>query len=130
MVRSCCLAGIEGDKVAILSAALRSAGAPLLSSVESLSVTRLGQLRPDLCICDLDGAEGDPLETLRQIRFVLPGCLLGVYTADSARSWVVACHLAGANALISKDSTEAQIARGLRGVMASGCFTDPRFAAA
>jgi hypothetical protein len=72
MVRSCCLAGIEGDKVAILSAALRSAGAPLLSSVESLSVTRLGQLRPDLCICDLDGAEGDPLETLRQIRFVRP----------------------------------------------------------
>jgi DNA-binding NarL/FixJ family response regulator len=39
-------------------------------------------------------------------------------------------HIAGVNAMLSKDSSEAQLADGVRNVMRSGCYTDPRFAAA
>jgi hypothetical protein len=32
--------------------------------------------------------------------------------------------------LLSKDATEAELSEGLRDALKSGCFTDPRFAAA
>jgi len=66
---------------------------------------------------------------LRRIRFVLPECVIAVYTGVMDRTWTRACHLAGANCLLSKDSSERDLAAGLRGALASGCYTDPRFAA-
>jgi len=130
MVRTCCLAGIASDDVAILSGALRDADAPALSVVAPLRAVEIARLHPDLCICDVDSVETDALEFLRQLRFVLPTALIGIYTGRLERTWALACHLAGANAVLLKDTNQSRLAHGLRGAIASGCYTDPRFAAA
>jgi DNA-binding NarL/FixJ family response regulator len=130
MVRTCCLAGIASDDVAILTAALRSAETPALAVVAPLKAVEIARMRPDLCICDLDLAEIDQLEFLRQLRFVMPTSLICVYTSRMERDWAFSCHLAGANGVLLKESTVQRLAHGLRGAISSGCYTDPRFAAA
>jgi DNA-binding NarL/FixJ family response regulator len=130
MVRTCCLAGISSDDVAILTSALAAADAPALAVVAPLRAVEIARMKPDLCICDLDFLEVDSLEMLRQLRFVLPGCLIAVYTGRLQNSWALSCHLAGASAVILKESTLDRLASGLRVMLNSGCYTDPRFAAA
>jgi DNA-binding NarL/FixJ family response regulator len=129
MARNCCLAGIDKEMVPMFSAVFRAAGELPLATLARLDVRELGRLLPDVLVCDVDTTKKDPLELLRQIRFVLPECLVAVYTGTTTRSWAVACHLAGANCLLSKDSDERQLTKGLRGALRIGCYTDPRFAA-
>jgi len=121
------LAGLDGDKVAMFGVALREAGEPATATIARLDVTELGKLTPDLVVCDIDALDVDPLEMVRRLRFVLPDCLIAVYTGDMKRAWGVSCHLAGANCVLSKDSTRRQLSWGLRGALRTGCFTDPRF---
>ena len=129
MARMCCLAGIDEAMVPMFSAVFKAAGESPLATLAGLDVPELGRLAPDVLVCDIDATETDPLELLRQIRFVLPECLIAVYTGITKRTWVVACHLAGSNCLLSKGSDERQLSKGLRGALRSGCYTDPRFAA-
>ena len=129
MARIYALAGIEDDKVEMLGRVLGKAGRRTQSVVAKLNVQELGKLLPDLIVCDIDDLLVDPLEMVRQLRFVLPECTIAVYTGVCERRWAVACHLAGANCLLLKDSTKAELSLGVRGALHSGCFTDPRFAA-
>jgi DNA-binding NarL/FixJ family response regulator len=115
--------------VPLFSDVLKAAGEHPLATLTRLDVAELRRLAPNVLVCDVDGIAVDPLELLRQIRFVLPDCLVAVYTGVMKRTWGVACHFAGANCLLSKDSTMHQLASGLRSAIRSGCFTDPRFAA-
>jgi DNA-binding NarL/FixJ family response regulator len=131
MSRTSCLAGVEDDKVEMLERVLRDTGAPHPAHVERrLSVSTLGALSPDLLLCDIDGSDVDSLELLRRLRFVLPGCIITIYTGLRNGPWALACHLAGASCLLSKDSSEAELRTGLSEGLRTGCFTDPRFAAA
>jgi DNA-binding NarL/FixJ family response regulator len=129
MARNCCLAGIDSDMVPLFSDVLKAAGELPLATLARLEVTELRRLAPDLLVCDVDGVGTDPLELLRQIRFVLPECLIAVYTGVMKRAWGAACHIAGANCLLSKDSNTPELATGLRDALSTGCYTDPRFAA-
>ncbi len=129
MARSCCLAGIDGTKVAMFSAILKTAGFPALATLAALDVRELGSVNPDVLVCDVDAAAVDKLELLRRIRFVIPDCLIAVYTGSTERTWGLACHLAGANCLLSKASNERQLTKAVIGAMRTGCYTDPRFAA-
>jgi DNA-binding NarL/FixJ family response regulator len=129
MARTCCLAGIDSSMVPLLSNVLKAAGELPLATLTRLDVAELRRVAPDLLVCDVDGIAVDPLELLRQVRFVLPDSLIAVYTGVMKRTWGVACHFAGANCLLSKDSTVAQLAEGLESALLSGCYTDPRFAA-
>ena len=128
MARTCCLAGIDPAMVPLLSDVLKAAGELPLATLAQLDVSELRRLGPDLLVCDVDGIAVDPLELLRQVRFVLPDCLIAVYTGVMKRTWGVSCHFAGANCLLSKDSSLRQLASGVRGALRSGCYTDPRFA--
>jgi DNA-binding NarL/FixJ family response regulator len=130
MAYVCCLAGIHRSAVPLLSAVLRAAGLSPLATIARLDVTELGKLAPDLLVCDVDELDVDRLEFLRRIRFVLPGCLIAVYTGVMKRPWGLQCHLAGANCLLSKGSDEAALSLGVRDTLLSGCYTDPGFAAA
>ena len=131
MVRTASLVGIEDAKVSMLVSALRKAGATASPQVvHSFNVSELGQLAPQILLCDIDASGVDPLEFLRRLRFVLPECILAVYTANVKASWARECHLAGANCILSTESSEAELALGLRGATVNGCFTDPRVAAA
>ncbi len=130
MASSCCLAGIDVAAVPIFTTVLAAVGVPAPALVARLDVPELGRLAPDLLICDVDESEVDALELLRRIRFVLPECLIAVYTGVTTRSWGIACHLAGVNCMLSKDADERWLTKGLRDALRSGCYTDPRFAAA
>src|ERR1700677_228466 len=119
MARTCCLAGMDGA-VPIFSAVFKAAGEPALATVARLNVAELGRLVPDVLVCDLDDLDVDPLELLRQIRFVLPDCLIAVYTGVVEREWGRACHLAGANCLLAKGSSARRLSEGLRNALSSG----------
>ena len=110
--------------------ALQMAGISTLPAIARLDVRELSQLAPSLLICDVDSVQVDALELLRQIRFVLPECLIAVYTGVVKSAWGVSCHLAGVNCVLSKDAGERALAHGLRNVLHTGCYTDPGFAAA
>ena len=130
MPRISCLAGLQSDETALFGPVLKAAGFPGLALVAHLNVSELGKIKPALLVCGIDALEIDALEFLRQVRFVLEGSTIVVYTKTMKSSWSVACHLAGANGLLLKDSTPAQLTVGVRSAVRSGCFTDPRFAAA
>jgi DNA-binding NarL/FixJ family response regulator len=129
MARVCCLAAADPGDIELLDRALKGAGESGNAIVTALDVAALGRLAPDVLVADIDRLEVDPLEALRQLRFVLPECVIVVYTAGVALSWGRACHLAGATCVLSKKSNELQLATGLRRAFQTGCFTDPRFAA-
>lgn len=112
-----------------LNDALALAGETTAPIVVELDVRVLARLRPDLVITDLDHLTIDPLELLRQLRFVLPTCVICVITADERRAWALAAHMAGASAVLSERGTTADLAMGINDGVISGCFTDPRFVA-
>ena len=129
MARICCLAGIDPPDLPRLRAILKRAGETSRAVTVALDVRSVGPVRPNLLIGDFDPCAVDALELLRQIRFVLPSCVIAVFSADLHQAWGLACHLAGANCLLSKSSSNAELAAGLAGAVESGCFTDPRIVA-
>ena len=129
MRRVCCLAGLDPAAVPLFSAVFSAAGAGTHPTLARLDVAELRGIAPDVLVCDVDAIEVDALELLRRIRFVLPECTIAVFTGTMERAWGAACHLAGANCVLSKDSGGRRLAAGLRGALRSGCYTDPRFAA-
>lgn len=130
MARITCLADVAQKQIAMFIAVLKRAGLPISPSVASLNVVELGKLAPDVLVADLDGLTVNALERLRQLRFVLPSCIIVIYTANKTRSCAVKYHLAGANCVLSKDSSGTELAVGVRSALRSGCFTDPRLTAA
>jgi DNA-binding NarL/FixJ family response regulator len=126
MARICCLAAIDPKDISLLSAALKGAGEPALTVVARLEVAELSRLVPDVLVVDVDALQVDPLEMVRQLRFVLPESVIVVYTRTMRAGWGKECHLAGASCLLSKDSPESQLVAGLRRAIHGGCFTDPR----
>ncbi len=128
MARLCCLA-VDSKDIPLLGASLKAAGQPGLAIVAHLDVAALGKLSPDVLVADVDRQKVDPLEMLRQLRFVLPECVIVVYTGTVTRAWGRACHLAGASCVLSKESGKALLVSGLQCAIETGCFTDPRFAA-
>jgi DNA-binding NarL/FixJ family response regulator len=129
MARVCCLAAVEPKAIPLLGAVLKGAGEVGLTVVANVDVAALGKLAPDVLIADIDRQEVDALELLRQLRFVLPECVIVIYTGAASRAWGRACHLAGASCLLSKESREIQLTSGLRRAIETGCFTDPHFVA-
>jgi DNA-binding NarL/FixJ family response regulator len=128
MARVCCLAGLDAKDIPLLGAVLKGAGEPDLALVAHLDVAGLGKLAPDVLVADIDELDVDPLEMLRRLRFVLPDCVIVVYTAITTLSWSRACHLAGASCLLSKATQERQLIVGLKRAIQTGCFTDPALA--
>ena len=68
----------------MFSAVLKAAGESPLATLARLDVPELGRLVPNILICDVDATATDSLELLRQIRFVLPECLIAVYSYHEA----------------------------------------------
>jgi DNA-binding NarL/FixJ family response regulator len=121
------LAGNRAASIPLLTAALLSSGFESPAVAERINVTELGLAAPHIVVLDVDDLDVDPFELLRMIRFVLPLCVIAVYSGTLEQRWALTCHLAGANCLLSKTSNEEQITAGLRQGLASGCFTDSSF---
>ena len=123
------LAGNRAAWIPLLTTSLLSSGFAFPVIAERINVTELGLAAPRVVVLDIDDLNIDPLELLRMIRFVLPACIIAVYSGTLRQDWSLACHLAGANCVLSKSSDEAEIVAGFRQALVSGCFTDPSFAA-
>ncbi len=124
-----CLAVANSEARDILEAAVRAAGESGPAYSARLDIAELHQASPGLLIVDVDELQTDPLEMLRQLRFVLPACVIAVYTSVNEPRWCRDCHLAGATAVLSSASTAPELAYGLRSAIRRGCFTDPHLAA-
>jgi DNA-binding NarL/FixJ family response regulator len=125
--KSSCLARVGSDGVRLFGVAIENIGLGVPVVVPQIKTTELAQLKPDLLVVDLDLLEVDPLEALRMIRFVLPTCVIAVYTDVLTDDWALRCHSAGANCLLSKSVDSKRLALGLRWGQRTGCFTDPDF---
>jgi DNA-binding NarL/FixJ family response regulator len=128
MARACCLAAVAPESLPALATAL-AALAFADTTVTNFDIALLCSLDPEVLVIDVDQLSIDPLEALRQLRFMLPDCIIIAYTAGFQHSIVRGCHNAGANAVLSKASGPAQLVSGLRDVLATNCFTDPLFTA-
>jgi hypothetical protein len=127
---SSCLAGIGPDAVPLLVAALVLIGSEEPTIIAAIDITAIGSLEPHMLVIDVDGLETDPLETIRMLRFLLRSGVITIFTAKLEQSWGLACHLAGANCVLSSQGGEDRTAIGLLHGLRSGCFTDPAFEAA
>jgi DNA-binding NarL/FixJ family response regulator len=125
MMRTYYLAGIDNALVPMFGDVFRDAGDIAPASLARLNVTELGRLAPDVLICDVDKIITDQLEFLRQLRFVLPDCLIAIYTNNLALSWVRSCHSAGVNCVLAKGSDAQRLSGGLLEALSTGCYTDP-----
>src|ERR1700722_18922443 len=126
MTPKCCLAGLDDDEVPLLTTILSDAGLPNLTSIAKMNITEIAKIAPTMIVCDVDALVVDKLEHLRQLRFVLPGSTIAVYTGQLEEPWAAACHRAGANCVLSKASTPIELSFGIRDALRSGCYTDPR----
>lgn len=129
MPRTCALAGIDRANRPLLTAVVERIEADAVVKTARLDVSELGKMAPGLLVCDVDDVGVDSLELLRQFRFVLPDCVIAVYSGVMTIAWGRDCHLAGVNCVLAKDSSEADLTTGLRDALVSGCYTDPHFAA-
>ncbi len=127
---SSCLAGIEPAAVPMLVAALVLIGSDEPTILAATDTTAIGSLDAHVLVLDVDALETDPLETIRQARFLLRAGVIAIFTDRLEQSWGLACHLAGANCLLSKLGSEDTTAIGLLRGIGGGCFTDPAFEAA
>jgi len=124
-----CLAGIDTAVVPGLITSLTLIGSSEPVTVCDIDVAALGKLEPDVVVMNVDPLLIDPLESIRMTRFVLQSSVIAVFTGKLEHSWGLACHLAGANCLLSNKGSADQTTLGLLHAMRSGCFTDPAFAA-
>lgn len=106
---------------------LDRAGYGASQAMAQLSITHVAEAAPSFLLIDFQNLDIDELETLRQVRFVLPQCIIAVYSEKPVQSWALKCHLAGANCMLAKDSSEKSVADGIRLATVGGCYTDPNF---
>jgi DNA-binding NarL/FixJ family response regulator len=129
MARAYCLAEIARNDIPLLAAAIRAAIEGSKVSLTTLDVPMLHALAPALLVLDIDPPKPPGLEALRQLRFVIPDCIIAVFSNSESGDFVRDSHNAGANCLLSKSSGVSEVTYGLQRAWQTGCFTDPRFPA-
>jgi len=95
---------------------------------EDLRVAMLGTYAPCVIMIDCDHLLGDSLESIRQLRFVLPDCSIAIASSDLTGTWARECHMAGASGVLSIRGNTTKMVAGLRRAIKTGCYTDPDFA--
>jgi DNA-binding NarL/FixJ family response regulator len=93
---------------------------------ERLAVAEIARHTPRAMMVDLDHLKTDRLECVRQLRFVLPECIIAVVSSELQGNWAARCHLAGATGVLSRSAVPQMVAGLLRAVR-NGCYTDPSF---
>jgi len=75
---------------------------------------------------DIDYLERNELYALRQIRQTLPRASIIAYSSKDHSTFAASCHIAGANALLSKHVDEEHLITAIRRTMDEGYFTDDK----
>lgn len=122
---------LSSDKDATdrFSCVLVEAGYDNPRCLEDVGVAKLGIYAPCVLMVDFDHIRSDRLESIRQLRFVLPDCAIVVVSSNLQGTWARMCHMAGANAVLSSRSGAKHMIAGLQCAVRTGCYTGPEFAA-
>jgi DNA-binding NarL/FixJ family response regulator len=110
-----------------LTQVLSEAGFSVVASLDTLSLDQIGRNEPHVIFVDIDFIEVDPISAIRQIRGVVPNATICVYTAGAAEGWAATCSRAGANCVISKSASPAEIVAGIQRALRVGAYVDRRF---
>lgn len=110
-----------------LTQVLSEAGFTVVMSLESMSLDELGRNEPTVIFIDIDFIEVDPISALRQIRDIVPNSTICAYTGRMDEGWAATCSRAGANCVIGKSATPAEIVWGIQRAMRVGAYVDRRF---
>lgn len=92
----------------------------------SIHVSRLAAYDPAVLVMDFANLANDPLETIRQLRFVLPTATIAVYS-EAVDGWAARCHLAGATCMLLRGADSGRLQRGIGFAQRVGCYTDRGF---
>jgi DNA-binding NarL/FixJ family response regulator len=116
------------DVAALFTKALLQEGYQHPECSTELGVAKLGKYAPSVLMMDFDHIRSDKLESIRQVRFVLPDCAIAVVSSTNLNgTWARKCHMAGANGVLPGGSTVRRLASALRSAVKTGCFTDRAF---
>jgi DNA-binding NarL/FixJ family response regulator len=110
-----------------LTQLLSEAGFDVMAPLESMSLDDIGRSDPSVIFIDIDFIDGEPGHALRQLRGVAPNATICAYTGRTEEGWAATCTRAGANCVISKSATPAEIVSGMRHALRVGAFIDFRF---
>src|SRR5579883_483330 len=125
----CAVLSRDKDVANLYSRVLLEAGYDCRQRSSDVRVTNLRAYAPRVLMIDVDDMRADKLESIRQLRFVLPDCAITVVSSNLQGSWAMQCHMAGANGVLSSGSGARRMIAGLKSAVRTGCFTDPDFAA-
>lgn len=125
----CAVLSRDKDVAKLFSKVLLEAGYDWPQRSDDVRVTNLRAYEPRVLMIDVDHIRSDKLESIRQLRFVLPDCAIAVVSSNLQRSWAKQCHMAGANGVLSSGSGARRMIAGLQSAVRNGCFTDPDFVA-
>jgi len=112
----------------LFSKVLLGAGYDYPQCSEDVRVAKLRTYAPRVLMIDVDHIRSDKLESIRQLRFVLPECAIAVVSSNLQGGWAKQCHMAGANGVLSSGSSAQRMIAGLQSAIRTGCYTDPVFA--
>ena len=126
----CAVLSRDEDVADLFSKVLLEAGYDDPERSDDVRIAKLRTYLPRVLMIDVDHIRNDKLESIRQIRFVLPECAIAVVSSNLQPSWAKQCHMAGANGVLASGSSAHRMIAGLRSAIKTGCYTDPDFAAA
>lgn len=125
--RSAVLSYDQGVTAHFSAALIQGGYEPPVCSAE-LGVAKLGKYQPSVLMLDFDHMRSDKLESIRQVRFVLPDCSIAVVASTNLnRTWARNYHMAGANGVFPGGLPVRRLAANLKRAVDMGCFTDPAF---
>ncbi|MHB8147659.1 MAG: response regulator [Vulcanimicrobiaceae bacterium] len=125
----CAVLSYDKTVADLCSDVLLQAGYDRPQHSEDLGVAALGAYAPSVLIIDFDHMRSDKLESVRQLRFVLPNCAIAILSSDLKGVWARRCHMAGADGVLSSSAGTHRMLVGLRIAIRTGCYTDPDFVA-
>jgi DNA-binding NarL/FixJ family response regulator len=125
----CAVISCDTNVANVFSDVLMKAGYDRPNRSENLGVAKLATYGPSVLMIDFDHFRFDKLESIRQLRFVLPDSAITVVSSNLKRSWARQCHMAGANGVLSSQRDEQGLLAGLQRAVSTGCYTDPGFTA-
>jgi two-component system response regulator DesR len=88
------------------------------------------EYRPDVALLDIEMPDGDDIEAARALGTALPGCLAVILTTFGRPGFLRRAVEVGAAGFLVKDAPVAELARGIRAVMAGERVIDRDLAAA
>lgn len=110
-----------------LTQLLSGEGFSVVVSLESMSLDEIGRNEPDVVFVDIDFIEVEPITAIRQLHGVVPNATICAYTGRTDPEWAAAIGGAGANCVISKSATPAEIVDAIQRALHAGGFVDHRF---